>query len=237
MSDKYPSISPYAYCAWNPMKLVDPNGDSIKISGDINYSPNMSSEGYSDFEKKAIDALNLINTTEEGATMLKKLVEYGTDINIYDGFTTNYEVNGPLSAFYNETNNIPGDGLGLHIDINWNVGSPESIQTLQGMQANATYNLLDEICHAYDLCTGYGTFATTNEGYSKAEFQAVYRSNVVRHQLKDYNYRSQYYNNQNDSRGDGPITARAGKNGNIFYQPSWYPRCKSDNVSYLCQGF
>lgn len=26
MMDKYPSISPYAYCAWNPVKLVDPNG-------------------------------------------------------------------------------------------------------------------------------------------------------------------------------------------------------------------
>ena len=33
MSDKYPSLSPYAYCAWNPVKLVDPNGDSIVISG------------------------------------------------------------------------------------------------------------------------------------------------------------------------------------------------------------
>ena len=26
MSDKYPSTSPYAYCANNPVKLVDPNG-------------------------------------------------------------------------------------------------------------------------------------------------------------------------------------------------------------------
>ena len=26
MADKYPSISPYAYCAWNPVKMVDPNG-------------------------------------------------------------------------------------------------------------------------------------------------------------------------------------------------------------------
>lgn len=26
MSDKYPSISPYAYCAWNPVRLVDPDG-------------------------------------------------------------------------------------------------------------------------------------------------------------------------------------------------------------------
>ena len=26
MADKYPSISPYAYCAWNPVKLIDPDG-------------------------------------------------------------------------------------------------------------------------------------------------------------------------------------------------------------------
>ena len=32
MADKYPSISPYAYCAWNPLKLVDPDGrDGVKI--------------------------------------------------------------------------------------------------------------------------------------------------------------------------------------------------------------
>ena len=33
MSDKYPSVSPYAYCMWNPMRLVDPDGDSIIVIG------------------------------------------------------------------------------------------------------------------------------------------------------------------------------------------------------------
>ena len=26
MADKYPNLSPYNYCAWNPMRLVDPDG-------------------------------------------------------------------------------------------------------------------------------------------------------------------------------------------------------------------
>lgn len=29
MAVKYPSLSPYAYCAWNPVKLVDPDGKEI----------------------------------------------------------------------------------------------------------------------------------------------------------------------------------------------------------------
>ena len=26
LADKYPGLSPYAYCGWNPVKLVDPDG-------------------------------------------------------------------------------------------------------------------------------------------------------------------------------------------------------------------
>ena len=32
MADKYPSISPYAYCAWNPITIIDPDGqDGIPV--------------------------------------------------------------------------------------------------------------------------------------------------------------------------------------------------------------
>ena len=34
MSDKYPSLSPYTYCADNPVKVVDPNGEEVVITGD-----------------------------------------------------------------------------------------------------------------------------------------------------------------------------------------------------------
>ena len=34
LADKYPSLSPYAYCGWNPVRLVDPDGREIWIVGD-----------------------------------------------------------------------------------------------------------------------------------------------------------------------------------------------------------
>ncbi len=35
LADKYPHISPYAYCAWNPIKYVDPDGKWVETAWDI----------------------------------------------------------------------------------------------------------------------------------------------------------------------------------------------------------
>lgn len=35
LADKYPHISPYAYCAWNPIKYVDPNGKWVETAWDV----------------------------------------------------------------------------------------------------------------------------------------------------------------------------------------------------------
>ena len=39
LTDKYPDISPYAYCAWNPMKYVDPDGREKHIFINHNHEP------------------------------------------------------------------------------------------------------------------------------------------------------------------------------------------------------
>ncbi|MBQ0160110.1 MAG: hypothetical protein KBT28_05735 [Bacteroidales bacterium] len=40
MMDKYPSISPYAYCVWNPVILVDPDGREKNLAFNINERNN-----------------------------------------------------------------------------------------------------------------------------------------------------------------------------------------------------
>ena len=34
MADKYPSLSPYAYCVWNPVRLVDQDGEELVLNDD-----------------------------------------------------------------------------------------------------------------------------------------------------------------------------------------------------------
>ena len=53
LADKYPNISPYAYCAWNPVKLVDPDGREAfdeygwwknKITNKMEWAPDIHSQ-------------------------------------------------------------------------------------------------------------------------------------------------------------------------------------------------
>ena len=74
MSDKYPSISPYAYCAWNPVKLVDPDGRKIR---GVKYNENTNQFTYN---KRAIKRgtdkyIEARIKTESGRAGIYKLME------------------------------------------------------------------------------------------------------------------------------------------------------------------
>ena len=56
MSDKYPRISPYAYCAWNPVKLVDQDG--------MEFDP-ASQEIVNRFKSETVDLMESMDCTPE----------------------------------------------------------------------------------------------------------------------------------------------------------------------------
>ena len=58
MADKYPGLSPYAYCAWNPVKLVDPDGEEIVMNDDWYRNNRTGNVGWNPGHSETITDIN-----------------------------------------------------------------------------------------------------------------------------------------------------------------------------------
>ena len=72
MSDKYPSLSPYVYCATNPVKLVDPDGEEWDIDGYKYYPGQNCPKDAQQSTRNKWNAMNNIYRTKEG----KDVIDY-----------------------------------------------------------------------------------------------------------------------------------------------------------------
>ena len=148
MADKYPSISPYAYCAWNPVKLVDPEGRDIHIVGDDNYRSKV---------------LSLINQLSKSGLAGKYLVYHAlkdkkrTFTFIQPNANDNHERN----RIY--INGIDGEKSALIFDLN-------ETGTFNEENGGVEYNQLTTMAHEL------AHFVFPNEGFLLDE--KGYRSNI-----------------------------------------------------------
>ena len=124
LADKYPNISPYNYCMWNPMKLVDPDGrdvDPASVTQEIRNLINPSHECYNaefasvyqelDADKSTIyrfEQWNEFRTNAEGKA-ISGSVSLSSDQTITIGFTWGLETSevdmgiAPERALFEET--------------------------------------------------------------------------------------------------------------------------------------
>ncbi|MBP9991066.1 MAG: hypothetical protein KBT45_06530 [Bacteroidales bacterium] len=164
MSDKYPNISPYAYCAWNPVKLVDPDGMEIWIITDP-YNSNAprvkwtnsglfnedgsAYSGDSEFAKQTASALDAIYSDKDSRFLLDNFMgDSKYDIEVSEGFDTEFHEsqggrNGDLSLQSTQS-----------ISFNPRLGLAQCKPDAEDEECSAPFIcLLHEFGHAFDAVT------------------------------------------------------------------------------------
>ena len=142
MADKYPGISPYACCAWNPVRLVDPDGREFTIwieDGEgktYEYKPNMDPTGDAAAQQQ-IQTLNKMYSTSLGQEMMDVLIESGKDY-----YITNESARTP------GTSGTVKYGNGTKSKMGGN---------------NNTLNISHELFHAFQYENGQGGATYKNE--------------------------------------------------------------------------
>ena len=207
MSDKYASLSPYVYCADNPVKLVDPNGEDVWIVGDdgqryqykndgLLYCSNgevyQGSDAFARSAQSSLKELQGQSTTANN--FLGEFVENtSNDIVIkpkQKGGEVCYEPGGSTTINYeNGETRTTTNGT-----IYWNPQG-ESIPTVDGMLQNGTIDLIHEFVHALDKVENAKLNTKRYEKIEYNEWTATYYENIVRGEmnmpLRDHYYKKE----------------------------------------------
>ena len=207
MSDKYPSLSPYTYCADNPVKLVDPNGEDVWIVGEDGQRYQYKNDGllycsngkvYQGSDAFARSAQSSLKELQGQSTTANKFLgefveNTSNDIVIkpkQKGGEVCYEPGGSTTIKYENG----GTRTTTNGTIYWNPQG-ESVPTVDGMLQNGTIDLIHEFVHALDKVENAKLNTKRYEKIEYNEWTATYYENIVRGEmnmpLRDHYYKKE----------------------------------------------
>ena len=228
MADKYPSISPYAYCAWNPVKLVDSDGRDIWILTD-KYNPNaprvkwtengLFNEDGSKYEGNdnfvIQTALALTAIYEDNQMLLSQFMngsEYDVSISETGGATQYYESIGGTEKYgYSLQKEQP-------ILFNPTMGLAQCKGDADNEEYLAPYLcLLHEFGHAFNAVTDYKSYCDrkntkTGDAYGNKEEQFVIQKYeqpaAVKHGMLQRTSHIKDYDGLSIIKTEGPLSSK-----------------------------
>jgi len=210
MADKYPSLSPYQYCALNPIIIIDPRGDTIRLAAGQR-------EEFINAYNNAIDALI---STPRGLELYNNL-QNSEQVFIVREWQTGDD----YENFFRSNNNggtivwnLTGGQIPLQRDLRSSISS---------LQYSGLFGLIHEMAHAEDhhfgrLTTLLSNTSWNNSGLNEAEWSACHTENIIRGQMGVF-LRTHYYRTETGSAM--PALIRWRPNGfESIYKPGYFYR-------------
>jgi len=172
MSDKYPSLSPYVYCADNPVKLVDPNGETIVIQGEDGehtFTPGQQCNSTDKNVQAAWNNLDKMYGTEAGKTVITEMTKDGS----------------PTYTFTNESRTNDGTG---RFQKDGNKGGT----MYMGGKLNEGDYLAHELFHGYQELKGQGGASIHNEVEANIFSMLTVGGGFELFHKNDFNFKTSY---------------------------------------------
>ncbi len=201
LAEKYESISPFAYCALNPIKFVDKDGCEIWLSyvhkvdgqtvsvqyknGALFNTDGSKYEGKNSYFTRTAVQLNQLQYVGEENTNIITTLELSDNKHTITNFDPAYP---DAKGNHNRSVNILDDGIIKGITESGNTVTkydPEATKNVNGEKRNPKVGLIHELKHAFDRDQGTFRRGKTENGIKNSEVDAVNTENLTRKNTGD----------------------------------------------------